>query len=159
MNPETTTPVVKEKSKFVNPYRDCRRLQKDAPTRLNMDILSEDYNFLRGLRFDNGTITTTFGIIFQKLVQELKRRGIHDITNKQQFEQFIINFVFALPGELPRSSVGESSEQATRPDDGGRATGTGAGNSTPANEQSELPRGANGEEGKGSSAGKRTRKR
>lgn len=118
-------------NEFTNPYAGCHK-ESDRPTRLNLDIRTEDYDFINDLRKRQGTMTATFGIIFQKLVNELKKRGIHDITKRREFEHFIINFEFHLDGGPTRRTDGE----ASAPNDNRREEGTCAGDTETKNEQS-----------------------
>lgn len=114
---------------FTNPYKDARRLEADDPRRLVSDIARADFDYVKCLRTTQGTITTTVNILFQKLVNELKRRGITDISDKRRFEDFVVRCRLILPedvGDLTGSPVGGAAQQANGGDDVGGTTGSGA---------------------------------
>ena len=74
--------------KFKNPYADC---DENEVSRLNANISTEDFNFVRRIRVDKGTIQTTINILWSKLVNELKQRGITDFSREADYEDFLVN--------------------------------------------------------------------
>lgn len=140
---------------FINPYRECRAAQADEPARINIDIDRDDLNFIKGIRLSGGTLSTTVGILYKKLVNELKRRNITDITKRKEFEQFLVEFEFIIPRELSGSTTGIADKQANGPDDKRGNEGTGAGDKETENKQSVISSSPNGKEGEGKSSSKR----
>lgn len=85
---------------FVNPYADS----PDDGTRFNAQVDSEEYNYVKCIRPKQGTMVTTINTLYHKLVLELKRRGIKDLTNQQQFEDFVARCVIVLPEEINKQN-------------------------------------------------------
>jgi len=62
-------------------------------SRAPASIGSTDYDFIRGIRPNSGTVNTTQCLLWYKLVQLLKKHGITDITKKSEFESLVANLV------------------------------------------------------------------
>ncbi len=81
-------------TKFINPYlvdkpsfagvgkNLCR-----APASIGVD----DYNLIRSIRPTNGTIITTQNILWKKLCDMLRDRGITDFSRHKDFEELVAN--------------------------------------------------------------------
>ena len=50
-----------------------------------------------------GTIQITVNLLLQKLIHELDRRNITDITDETAYERFVADCVLALPSECGRT--------------------------------------------------------
>lgn len=70
---------------FDNPY------PSGEGSRVQTWVSAEDYKFVQRIRVEKGTITTTINILFDKLVRELRARGITDYTDVKDFENFVVN--------------------------------------------------------------------
>lgn len=81
---------------FTNPWAEC--WQDGTGVRLQTFIKQEEHEFLKLLRPNTGTLTTTVNILVAKLINELKSRGITDITHRDAFEHFVANSILTLPG-------------------------------------------------------------
>lgn len=87
---------------FINPYKDAEKT-----CRLVSDVLERDFNFIYAIRpmKRGGTLQTTINLLWSKLTNELRKRGITNFSHVEQFEHFIANCELRLPGE----SVGGTS--------------------------------------------------
>ena len=90
------------KQPFVNTYLGCEQRKTDVRVQTFVD--TEDYEFLRLIRTNTGTITTTVNLLFKKLIDELKKRGITDITKRSEFEFFVANSKLVLEEEQTTNS-------------------------------------------------------
>ncbi len=89
---------------FENPYKDCDYYSHTG-SRITADLDKEDFNFIRALRPRDGTLQTTVNLLWQKLVEELKSRGIvpYSEANRKAFEEFVTTCRFMLPSEIERA--------------------------------------------------------
>lgn len=105
-------------NKFKNPFQGLSDSDPGV-ARINSNVPREDYEFIRRIRPDGGTIVTTVNTLWLKLINELKRRNITDFTRVHDFEDFILRCAIILPatgGELPRRpAVGGGAKTKTSP--------------------------------------------
>ena len=138
-------------NQFINPYRACHKQPSErSPTRLNMDISVEDYDFIRCLRTSTGTMTTTVGILYKKLINELKRRNITDVTKRSEFEHFVVNCELTCPDYKPteqRSTSRGTDQQAASPNVQRREEGTSGEDTKSAHEQPSVQSSTSGQGG------------
>ena len=59
--------------------------------RLQAFVSVEDYDFVRSIRPNSGTVNTTVALVFSKLVAALRRAGIDQNADKEAFESFVAN--------------------------------------------------------------------
>lgn len=86
MSQETVT----KKPVFVNPYAAIDRGDDNANvTTVVCKIATDDYNYVKCIRPSLGTNTGVIGNLWKKLINELKRRNITDVSDIDQFEQFV----------------------------------------------------------------------
>lgn len=97
--------------KFKNPYGD---LEDDAVRRLNADVPVDDYKMVQRILTERGAMQTTVNILWQKLINELKRLGITDFTRADDFIRLVCDSKLVVPGEVETSGGGGS--PAIRPD-------------------------------------------
>ena len=92
---------------FCNPYL------KDVPAfngpgknlyRAPASIDIHDYEFIKSLRPNTGTIITTQNILWFKLCQALKSHNITDFTKRKEFEDFVANCDI-VPGQQEEPKV------------------------------------------------------
>ena len=93
------------KRTFLDPYKDSTN-----PVRLQSYINRDDYDIVRSIHPDKGTIQIVINTFWSKLIKTLKSNGINDISSKQQFEQFINDFTLTIPVKI---SGGTKSRQGT----------------------------------------------
>lgn len=123
MNNETPTALP-----FVNPWKGY---DEDQCSRLNSNVPTEIYNFIRFIRPDGGTMTTTINILFQKLVNELQQRNITANCDVAEFERFVAECVIIHPSDLVAGNerlggpIAGSVRPANAPDDRGTAPSQG----------------------------------
>src|SRR6266496_167263 len=127
-------------NKFENPYLGCER--DGTAVRVQTFVRHEDYQFLKLIRTNTGTVTISINTLFKKLVDKLKSLGITDVTKREDFEFFVANCQIELPpyGKLPSTSATAKRTRAYRsrsalvrpiknpdaPHDGGTAETTGS---------------------------------
>ncbi len=126
-------------NKFENPYLGC---EKDGTAvRVQTFVRHEDYQFLKLIRTNTGTVTISINTLFKKFVDKLKSLGITDVTKREDFEFFVANCQIELPayGKLPstsatakrtrayrsRSAIGGSTKDSHAPNVGGATETTG----------------------------------
>lgn len=81
----------------LNPYKGCAAIPMGS-RRLNCDIATEDFEFIRSIRSGlQGTTTVTANLLWSKLVKALKERGITSYVEFRQFEDFLKACVITLP--------------------------------------------------------------
>ncbi len=73
---------------FTNPYAGS---EKDTLATLVIRISPDDYNFIKCIRPQQGTLSITVTLLWHKLCNELRLRNITDVSSSEQFEQFITN--------------------------------------------------------------------
>lgn len=114
---------------FTNPYINgdpAINLSKDDTysRRVTFSVHDVDKVFLHLVRPRHGTETTALTILYRKLCQACRARGITDLTHAEAFEQFVANLELTLPSnEQPteskpkrtRRSTPKPSEQTTPP--------------------------------------------
>lgn len=83
-------------TEFKNPYLDDIRAGK--VTRLTTDVSDSDYTLIKCVRVGSGTISTTINLLWKKLCNELRTRGLTDFTSAEQFEQYVLNLRL-VPGD------------------------------------------------------------
>lgn len=79
-------------------------------SRAPASIGAVDYDFIRGIRPNSGTVNTTQCLLWFKLVQLLKKHGITDITKKSEFESLVANLI--LVDGRPGSTVSRDGGKA-----------------------------------------------
>lgn len=84
-------------------------------SRAPASIGAVDYDFIRGIRPNSGTVNTTQCLLWFKLVQLLKKHGITDITKKSEFESLVANLI--LVDGRPGSTASRDGGKATVGDD------------------------------------------
>ena len=85
-----------EKVKFVNPY-----LDDSIPVQqVVADVGVDDYNLIKGIRLKNGTLTGVICILWKKLADECRARGIVDFKSTSEFEELIVNSTLVPNAEL-----------------------------------------------------------
>ena len=94
-----------EKPTFLDPYKD-----DSNPVRLQSYINRTDYDIVRSIHPDKGTIQIVVNTFWSKLITTLKKHGINDISSKNQFEQFINDFALTIPVKV---SGGTESRRGT----------------------------------------------
>lgn len=99
-------------SKFQNPYKGVEALPSQERFRFQSHVPEERFNYFKGLRLKQGTIIITVNTLIEKLYHELKRRGIKDLTDRQQFESFIVNCQLVLPDEVDQSKWNSAANYA-----------------------------------------------
>lgn len=82
---------------YSNPYSN---LPVEELTKLQSMVAKEDYDLLKSIRLRNGTVTTTVNILLSKLIKEMKRRGMKDVSSHALFEYFVVNCHIVLPEEV-----------------------------------------------------------
>lgn len=83
----------------LNPYKGCAAIPMGS-RRLNCDIATEDFEFIRSIRSGlQGTTTVTANLLWSKLVKALKDRGITSYVEFKQFEDFLKACVITLPDD------------------------------------------------------------
>jgi hypothetical protein len=104
-----------EKPTFLDPY-------KDSPKRVRLQsyINRTDYNIVRSIHPDKGTIQIVVNTFWSKLITTLKKHGINDISSEQQFEQFINDFALTIPSKVSGGTEprGRATSRATRKTNG-----------------------------------------
>lgn len=99
-----TNPYLKDIPAFNGPGKNLYR----APASIDIN----DYEFIKSLRPNTGTIITTQNILWFKLCQALKSYGITDFTHRTDFEQFVANCNITdgrgttVGGDAPQDDVG-----------------------------------------------------
>ena len=78
-----TNPYIKEVPAFNGPGKNLYR----APASIDLT----DYEFIKSLRPNTGTIIITQNLLWQKLCTTLRQYGITDFTKRSDFEQFVAN--------------------------------------------------------------------
>lgn len=117
---------------FTNPYpSSC----SDEGVKFGGLVLSrEDHELLWRLRNAKGTLTIVIATLLSRCCNELRRRGITDLMEREAFENFINNCKIVLPHELnhtygqasktapaaPDRSTRRSNRKANAPNDDGR---------------------------------------
>ena len=75
------------KVKFTNPYNG-----PDVPVQqVVADVGVVDYNLVKGIRIRNGTITGVICILWKKLADECRARGITDFNSVSDFEKLVVD--------------------------------------------------------------------
>lgn len=113
---------------FTNPYINgdpSINLSKDDTysRRVTFSVHDVDKVFLHLVRPRHGTETTALTILYRKLCQACRARGITDLTHAEAFEHFVANLELTLPSnEQPtdkpkrtRRSTPKPSGEATPP--------------------------------------------
>lgn len=72
---------------FTNPYEDCETLGETS--KLNSIIPKDELMFLKSIRPEKYTITTTINLLISKLIHECKQRGIVTHADRDAFEAFV----------------------------------------------------------------------
>lgn len=93
------------KLKFVNPYN----LPSIEVQQIVADIGVNDYNFIKCIRPKNGTLTGVVCILWKKLVEECRARGITDFNQTDEFEQFVLTCKL-----VPESEAKERKEKVKK---------------------------------------------
>lgn len=121
--PDNTKPP----SLFANPYAGIEKTKRFH--RIGVSISIED-NILKHIRPAQGTIDGTINTLYKKLINELRKRGITDLTRSDDFEDFIVRCELVLPEERgghsnggPGSTSSSPVSQAEASHDGGGVTG------------------------------------
>jgi hypothetical protein len=84
-----------EKSTFTDPYKD-----DPNPVRLQSYINRTDYDIIRSIHPDKGTIQIVVNTFWSKLITTIKTHGINQLADKQRFEQFINDFTLTIPVKI-----------------------------------------------------------
>ena len=84
--PNTEVEKQINKLKFVNPYNDPGLEVQQVVA----DISVSDYNFIKCVRPRNGTLTGVVCILWKKLVEECRARGITDFNQVGEFEKLVL---------------------------------------------------------------------
>src|SRR6267378_2766002 len=79
-------------TKFTNP---TLLIPPDDRRTVYVRIPTSDFNLLRIVRADAGTITTTVNILTKKLCDECRKRGIIDLTRADEFERLVQSVTFS----------------------------------------------------------------
>ena len=90
--------------KFHNPYED---LSEKNLAVLTVRVSRADYNLIKCMRPSTGTISGVVGTLWFKLCEELRLRGITDVSKQERFEEFVANVELTL---LPEPTQEESQE-------------------------------------------------
>jgi hypothetical protein len=99
-------------NEYKNPYINCAETEESR--KLTAVIPRSVYAFIKGIRPEDGTVQTTLNLLIEHLIYALKQRNITAYTDRKQFEFFVANCVFILPGE-----PGESCSKFERDQGGG----------------------------------------
>ncbi len=82
---------------FKNPYLPASEKRDEGKfCRFNTDVDKEEYNFVRLIRPQQGTMAITITTLFHKLVQSLKAQDITNIADCKRFEHFVSNCTIQL---------------------------------------------------------------
>jgi hypothetical protein len=105
---------------FINPYKGCREYDENAK-KVTAVMPLDRWKYLKCIRVEDGTIQTTINLFFEKLINELARRGINSTAEQSKYEHFVANFELVLPGERNSitGSLSETSVGNDRPGVGG----------------------------------------
>ena len=136
-------------SKFINPYRGAE-YSESGHIKINAVIPQWAHARIRRVTLRHGTIKTVISILWQKLINELDKRGINEYTHQDDFERLITDSSFCLPGERAEQFNSESeihggattlpqSEADARDDGDGTPSGSAA-HAVDAPESSHTPR-------------------
>lgn len=115
---------------FTNPYINgdpAINLSKDDTysRRVTFSVHDEDKVLLHLVRPRHGTETTALTILYRKLCQALRARGITDLTHAEAFEHFVANLELTLPS---------NEQQPTKPKRTRRSSPKPSGETTPPTE-------------------------
>ena len=94
---------------YVNPYKDTPN-----PTRLQTYVSREDYNFIRSVRPNKGTIETTTNLLWHKLCTALKQQNITTYADITKFEQFVHDCTITIPASVTSEPSGKPTRRAAR---------------------------------------------
>lgn len=91
---------------FTNPYINgdpSINLSKDDTfsRRVTFSVHDNDKVLLHLIRPRQGTETVALTILYRKLCQACRQRGITDLTHAEEFEQFVSNLELTLPNGQP----------------------------------------------------------
>lgn len=89
---------------FQNPYEN---VPDEGVSRINSDVPTDEYKMVQRILTERGTIQTTVNLLWNKLINELKRRGITDYTHAEEFRNFVTNSNLVL--ETPSGRGGSPS--------------------------------------------------
>lgn len=78
------TPTNDIKTPFLNPYENSIN-----PRRLVSNLDKDEFEFIYCIRPIKGTLQTVTNLLWNKLVNELKRNGITSVQQQEQFERFV----------------------------------------------------------------------
>ena len=96
--------------KYTNPYEGL-----EVTVRIQSNINPDDYNFIRSIRPNSGTVITTVNILWHKLVTTLKQHGITQYSDLARFEHFVNNCELTVPTLKPTDGgTTEPSGRTTR---------------------------------------------
>lgn len=103
---------------FLNPYINgdpAINLSKDDTysRRVTFSVHDDDKVLLHLVRPRHGTETTAMTILYRKLCQSCRARGIIDLTHAEAFEHFVANLELTLPSNEQHQST-ESKPKRTR---------------------------------------------
>src|SRR5438128_4728255 len=107
--------ITDNKPGFWNPFTDLPEGHfKHVTTTVEID----SFQMLRSIRPDStkgrGTIETCFNLLYQKLVNELVKRKITDMSQCERFEDFVVRSKLILPEECAAAGpagLGNSSSE------------------------------------------------
>lgn len=99
--PNTEVEKLIERPKFINPYND----PSIEVQQVVADISVIDYNFIKCIRPRNGTLTGVVCILWKKVVEECRARGITDFNQVSEFEQFLLTCRLVPNEELEQLKV------------------------------------------------------
>ena len=120
---------------FINPYPDDG---KHLMARIAGDCYDPDYRLVQRIRTVRGTSQTTINILWKKLCNELRTRGITDYTREVDFVDFVTRCQLILPEERGTTTGAAVPETNVR-DVLGRTAGTGATHPTTPNLPHDIP--------------------
>jgi len=81
---------------FRNPYITPNGALKQHH-RVMLFVGNDDWQFIKGSRLETGTVTITLSILFNKLANELSKRGLNDLSDSKTFERLVANCEIKLP--------------------------------------------------------------
>ena len=85
---------------FVDPYASCT---EEELVRLQSFIKSEDYDYIRSICPDKGTIQIVVNTLWHRFCLAVKKQKINQIAHKHEFQQCVNNIVIEVSGGVKPS--------------------------------------------------------
>jgi hypothetical protein len=75
-------------------------LPEELRSRVNIYVDVRDYNFVRSIDPDKGTVQLVGATLWHRFITKLKQLGITDYGNKQQLHEFLATCDITVPGSV-----------------------------------------------------------